>query len=94
MSIDLEDLKAGLYDKRMRARLRKDPQSFLGDSSPYKDAKECKVITSSKEVTYVTIPHHTTLPLSKITAGTGRGYGCLSTFTSTVGTASTSDGKN
>ncbi len=91
MNFSYKELSTGLYDKKMRAELRKNPKEFLSDDSPFKNAQKYKVITSKKEVTYIPIPHHTTLPLSKITAGEHSltNTGTLSSGTSTSSTMST-----
>ncbi len=72
MSLNYKDLKAVLYDKKMRAELKKDPEEFLGDDSPYKKAKEYKVITSTNKITYVAIPHLGVPPLEEISAAGNR----------------------
>ncbi len=72
INIGLEELSVDFYDKKVRAEIRKNPRKFIDDDSSYKGAEEYKVLTSSKNVTYVVIPRPSMLPLEQITAANHR----------------------
>ncbi len=104
MTLSHKELNAVLHDKKVRAELRKDPKGVLGDDSPFKDVEECEVITSTKEVTYVAIPHLDTLPLEGIAAGISKsaqsiknapkGLSTVSTIFTCFGSASSGGGQS
>ncbi len=87
MSISLKEFGASLYDKEMRAEFRKNPKKFLSDDSPFKNAQKYKVITSTKDITYIAIPHRDVLLLANITAA-GNMEGEPTISISTVASAS------
>ncbi len=90
MNLSYKELNTGLYDKKMRVELRENPKKVLGNSPPFEDTKEYKVVTSSKKITYIAVPHRNTPPLDKIAAGTKRkdspwDVSTISTACSTLG---------
>ncbi len=66
MDLNVNKLNTTLYDKKVRAEIRKNPRKFIDDDSSYKGAEEYKVISCSKEIAYIAILHNVVPSLKSI----------------------------